>query len=336
MTSNRTSGLSTPSDPSGRPASEPVNRKVLVMTGGTSGFGRRMLERLLNEKPSWQVYVIARSPERAAELQALPAARGRLTVVSADLASMQSVASAADSILTRLAGTPIDAISFNAGLQAIQGDQASKDGLELSFAVNHLAHYYLAERLMPAIRDGGRLVITSSVVHDPQAFCLVGITRAAWEDPAVMADAAQAQNQFTERVDRGEARYCASKLLNLMHARHLAQIEPRIATIAFNPAIVPGTEIARERNFLQILGWKYIMPLMAPFLPGVRTMSRSADDLLWLVTEAEAKALSGKYLDGRTVMPGSDESRDPAKIARVIDVSRNLVRKLALPDPVKP
>ena len=45
-----------------------------------------------------------------------------------------------------------------------------------------------------------------------------------------------------------------------MHARHLAQELPDIGVIAFNPSVVPGTEIGRDRNWLQKLGWKYIMP----------------------------------------------------------------------------
>ena len=313
----------TAADPTAKPADP--GRKILVMTGGTSGFGRRMLERLLAEHPAWQVFLLARSPERAADLAELTGAGNRLTIVTADLASLRTVQAAADTILGHLAGTPIDALAFNAGLQAITGDQASADGVELSFAVNHLAHYLLAERLMPHMRDEGRVVLTSSIVHDPAAFCLVGITRATWEDPSVLADVARAQNQFSERVDRGEARYSASKLLNLMHARHLAKAVPRLATYAFNPNIVPGTDIARERNILQILGWKLIMPILAPILPTVRTRERSAGDLLWLVTEADARKLSGQYLDGRTVMPGSDESRDPVKIARLIEVSRALL-----------
>ncbi len=300
---------------------------ILVMTGGSSGFGRRMLTRLLAEKPEWRVFLLARSPEKSAELMQLPGAAGRLTIIAADLASLASVAKAADTIEAALGGQHIDAMAFNAGLQAILGDQPSADGIELSFAVNHLAHYLLAERLLPRVRDGGRLVLTSSIVHDPQAFCMVGITRATWEDPAIMADVAKAQDHMKERVDRGEARYSASKLLNLMHARHLAKALPRLATIAFNPNIVPGTDIARERNIFQILGWKYIMPLLAPVLPTVRTQATSAGDLLWLVTEADTAGLSGQYIDGRQPMPGSDESRDTAKIARVVEVSNALLVK---------
>ena len=224
-----------------------------------------------------------------------------------------------------LGSHPIDALALNAGIQTVSGDQSSADGLELAFAVNFLAHFLIVERLKGLLRPEGRIVMTSSEVHDPDVFCLMGIGRATWQDPLVLADPARSQEHVVSIVDRGEARYCASKLLSLMHARHLAQELPGIGVMAFNPSVVPGTEIGRDRNWLQQLGWKYIMPLLAPILPGARSINRSSSDLLWLVTEADARSLSGQYIDGREPQPGSSESRDPAKIARAIEVASTLL-----------
>lgn len=311
--------------PSGSPPPPKPGSKVLVMTGGTSGFGRRALERVLCECPEWSVVLIARRSSRLAEIIARAAPTGRLLAIEADLASLQSVSDATDEVIRQLDGRRIDAVALNAGIQALNGDQASADGLELSFAVNHLAHFLMLEQLSPHLADGGRVVMTSSEVHDPSAFCLVGITRATWEPVRVMADAAHSQNHFSERVDRGEARYCASKLLNLMTVRHWGRTERRFATLAFNPSVVPGTDIARDRNALQILLWKRLMTLLAPVLPGARTLDRSAADLLWLITDANAAAMTGCYVNGRTVEAGSPESNDPSKIAEVIEVSRQLL-----------
>lgn len=301
--------------------------RVLVMTGGTSGFGRRMLERLLVERPEWRVILLARQSQQSAALNAWASAAGfasRLRIAACDLASLASVSAACDTVVASL-GQPIDALVLNAGVQAIQGDQASADGLELSFAVNHLAHVLIVERLQPDVRKGGRIVITSSEVHDPSAFCLVGITRAEWQEPDALADPVRSQSHYTEIVDRGEARYCASKLMNLMHVRHLSRLQADIAVVAFNPSVVPGTDIARERNVLQILGWKYVMPLLAPLLPGARTMARSAGDLLWLTTDADLAALHGQYVNGRTPEPGSADSRDRHKIDSVMTLSHHLL-----------
>lgn len=300
-------------------------QKCLVMTGGTSGIGRRALQTLLSERANWTVILLARPSPRIDELKALPGAGKRLAVVDADLANLGSVDRACEEIVRLLGPRPIDALALNAGVQMVTGDLSSADGLELAFAVNFLAHFLIVERLKGLLRPEGRIVMTSSEVHDPDVFCLMGIGRATWQDPLVLADPAHSQEHVVSVVDRGEARYCASKLLNLMHARHLAKELPDIGVVAFNPSVVPGTEMARDRNWLQKLGWKYIMPLLAPVLPGARSLSRSSSDLLWLVTEADAQSLSGQYIDGRVPQPGSSESRDPAKIARAVEVASTLL-----------
>lgn len=310
--------------PTDVPSSRPEPLRTLVMTGGTSGFGRRALEMIL-ARPEWRVILLARRSERTEALKRTYADTGRLAIVEADLASLASISAAISEVETQLGGRAIDAMALNAGMQAVTGDQASADGIELTFAVNHLAHFLLADRLGPLMRDGGRTVFTASEVHDPDAFCLMGITRASWQPPEVLADVRLAQDQYEKPVDRGEARYCASKLLNMHTVRHLARSAARYSTIAFNPSVVPGTDIARDRNVMQILAWKYVMPAVAPILPGVRSVERSAGDLAWLLTEADARALSGCYVNGRKVEAGSADSRDPEKIAMTVAFTRRLL-----------
>src|SRR5262245_14910187 len=77
-----------------------------------------------------------------------------------------------------------------------------------------------------------------------------------------------------------------------------------------------------DRNWMQRLGWKYVMPLVSPILPGTRSIKRSSGDLLWLLTDADAQSMSGKYVDGREIRPGSLESQDRAKIARSVEVAK--------------
>jgi NAD(P)-dependent dehydrogenase (short-subunit alcohol dehydrogenase family) len=301
--------------------------KRLVMTGGTSGIGRRALQRLLSERPDWQIILLARPSARADELKALPGAGRRLIVEAADLASLKSVDGACGRVADMVGPRGIDALVLNAGVQSVSGDAASTDGLEVAFAVNFLAHFLIVERLQGLLQPGGRIIITSSEVHDPDAFCLMGIGRAKWQDPSLLADPVRSQDHVRSVVDRGEARYCASKLLNLMHVRHLAMQLPGIAAVAFNPSVVPGTELGRDRNWLQQLAWKNVMPVLAPILPGARSLEHSASDLLWLLCDADAQSLSGQYVDGRSAQPGSRESRDRAKIGRTVEAARALIAR---------
>jgi NAD(P)-dependent dehydrogenase (short-subunit alcohol dehydrogenase family) len=307
-------------------AARTAARKRLVITGGTSGIGRRIIERLQIEHPQWHIILLARPSLRAQELQALSDPE-RLTVIDADLASLRSVHRACNEVIRYLDSQTIDALALNAGVQTVSDNASSADGIELAFAVNFLAHFLIVERLKGHMGLSGRIVTTSSEVHDPDAFCLMGIGRATWQDPIVLAHPIRSQEHVASIVDRGEARYCASKLLNLMHARYLARELPTIGVVAFNPSVVPGTEIARDRNWLQQLGWKLVMPALAPILPGARSLGQSSSDLLWLLTEADVQSISGNYVDGRKVQAGSKESRDWVKIARAMEVAKSLIRK---------
>ena len=314
---------------SGRPKAA----KTLVMTGGTSGFGRRAVERLLRARPEWRIILLARNPQRADGV--LAQARDRLHIVPADLASLGSIDHACDEVVRYLGRDGLDALSLNAGVQGIGADSVSEDGCELTFAVNHLAHYAIAGRLMPCMRPSGRVVITASEVHDPAAFCLMGIARAMWQDPAELADAQLSQMHMRPGVERGEARYSASKLLNVMHARLLAREMPSVGVVSFNPSVVPGTAIARERNVVQQWLWKRLLPLLAPVLPGVRSIDRSAADLVWLLTEADIYGSCGAYMNGAQEEPGSAESRDASKIARMRAVSERLIAQARLQQQAK-
>ena len=310
-------------------------RKLCIITGGTSGIGRSVVAHLLAEWSDHRIIMIARPSPRINPLRALPGANERLSVVNGDLASLRSIAQACDQILGMLGSDRIDVVGLNAGVQVVRGDAYSADGLELSFAVNFLAHFLIVERLKHLLRPGGRIVFTSSEVHDPNVFCLMGIGRATWQDPLVLADAQRSQDHIASLVDRGEARYCASKLISLMYMRHLARALPEVGVLAFNPSVVPGTEIGRDRNWLQQLGWKYVMPLLTPVLPGARSLKKSASDLLWLLTEADARSLSGQYVDGRTAQSGSEESRDEAKIARAVEVAHTLLATVPRPGEIE-
>src|SRR5262249_43232012 len=149
---------------------------------------------------NFTVILLARSSPRVDELRAWQGAGERLAIVDVDLASLGSVDRACGKVLRLLGGCRIDALVLNAGIQTVGGDQVSADGLELTFAVNFLAHFLIAERLKGWLRPGARIITTSSEVHDPDAFCLMGIGRATWQDPLELADPVRSQAHITDIV----------------------------------------------------------------------------------------------------------------------------------------
>ena len=263
---------------------------TLVMTGGTRGLGRAVVNRVI-ALPGWRIILFARGGNALADLATTPA--NRVDVVAADLADLHSVERACRVVRGMLADSDITALALNAGVQSARKDSVSADGFELHFAVNHLAHVLIADQLAPHMTPGGRIVITTSGLHDPWAFCVVPISRTRWQDPTELADAELSQARMRGDVNRAEARYCASKLCNVMHARALAEQYPNLAVASFTPGVLPGTDIARERDILQHIMWRWLLPVLTPVLPGARSLARSSGDLAWLITEAQFQRISG-------------------------------------------
>ncbi|WP_437649906.1 SDR family NAD(P)-dependent oxidoreductase [Sorangium sp. So ce362] len=93
------------------------------------------------------------------------AARARAGSRELDLASLRSVRRFAQELAAE--GAPVRALLCNAGVQLVSEASATDDGVETTFAVNHLGHFLLVNLLLPCFTPGGRIVIVSSDTHDP-------------------------------------------------------------------------------------------------------------------------------------------------------------------------
>jgi NAD(P)-dependent dehydrogenase (short-subunit alcohol dehydrogenase family) len=135
-----------------------------VVTGANGGLGLETARALAGAGAA--VVVAARSPQktdaavRSIERRAPGAA---LDVVPLDLASLASVREAAAAIAGR--HPSLDVLISNAGLMGVP-EQATVDGFEMQFGVNHLGHFLLTSRLFPLLARGrGRVVTVTSTAH---------------------------------------------------------------------------------------------------------------------------------------------------------------------------
>jgi NAD(P)-dependent dehydrogenase (short-subunit alcohol dehydrogenase family) len=140
--------------------------RTALVTGANTGIGFHQALELARKGA--QVLLASRDPDRgrtarSAILGELPAASVEL--VALDLADLESVRRLADQLLDR--GQGLDLLVNNAGVMAVPHRRTTAQGFELQLGTNHLGHFALTGRLLPALlaRQGSRVVTVSSLNH---------------------------------------------------------------------------------------------------------------------------------------------------------------------------
>jgi NAD(P)-dependent dehydrogenase (short-subunit alcohol dehydrogenase family) len=234
--------------------------RTAVVTGANVGIGLETA-RVLAARGATVVLAcrdVAKGETAANRIAAETATvRDRLRVVRLDLASLASVRAAADEI--RASCPRLDLLIDNAGVMAIPFDR-SEDGVELTFAVNHLGHFALTGLLLDRMLSipGSRVVTVSSVAH---------------RGGDVDLDALESDQGYTP-----SSSYARSKLANLLFAyelqRRLHDSGAETISLAAHPGIA-RTELYRTSS-------RFERALLSP-----RTRALT----FWLAQSAEAGAL---------------------------------------------
>lgn len=293
----------------------------IVMTGATSGIGLEAAKQMLREA-GCSLVVAARNPDTAP-----PLLQQRAELQAVELADLHSVRCFADRLVNQ---TPIDALVLNAGIQCA-AHRVSVDGYELTFAVNHLAHYLLLRLLGPQVSPGGRIVVTSSGTHDPLENTKLPAPRHA--SAQRLAHPGSDPDADKNRLKAAQLAYTSSKLCNVMTVRELtkrvSETRPDLSICAFDPGLTPGTGLAR--NYPWPLGaiFKHILPLIARGSARVSTPAASGRLLAALVTSPEYQTMRGDYFavrDGelKRILPSRLAQDDEACEALWIESSRLL------------
>ena len=176
--------------------------RLAVVTGANSGLGFGLAGRLA--EAGADVVMAVRNREKGQDaltrlLAQHPTARLRL--LDLDLASLESVRAAAQTLLNEQRG--IDILINNAGIMAVPDRRETADGFELQFGSNHLGPFALTGLLLPALQRAGspRVVSTSSLAAN--------LGRWQWN------------NLQGEKKYSAWGAYGLSKLANLAFAREL-------------------------------------------------------------------------------------------------------------------
>jgi NAD(P)-dependent dehydrogenase (short-subunit alcohol dehydrogenase family) len=272
--------------------------KVCLITGATSGIGL-VAARELARQGARMVLVgrnRARSDAAAAQVRAAGGS-GEVEVLLADLSSQQQVRDLAARFRER--HPRLDVLVNNAGGMWLER-RTTVDGLEMTFAVNHLAYFLLTHELLGVLRAGApaRVVNVASGAH-----------RGATLD---------FDDLKGERGYGGWQAYCRSKLANILFTYELARRLQGTGVTA--NALHPGwvaTGFGRDN------GWRGRLLRLAARVFAL-SPEKGARTVVYLASSPEVAEVSGKYFVRDRAVASSPASYDEAAARRLWQVSLEL------------
>ena len=250
--------------------------RVLV-TGISSGLGLETARAAAAHGAT--VIGTARDLPKARDVLADHADLG-IEVVACDLASLDRVRVCADLLATRT--EPFDVVIANAGVMNHPFERTA-DGFETHLATNHLGHFVLVNRLVPQIRDGGRVVVVSSAAHHASDVSI--------DDPGFERSP----------YDPYEA-YGRSKTANVLYAQELGRrlAHRGICVVAVHPGGIP-TALLRHTTpelMAQMLARATVRPDGTPGdPPPAKTVEEGAATTVWAAFVAPADEVAGRYCE---------------------------------------
>ena len=247
-----------------------MHGKVVVMTGGTSGIGEVAAERLAGLGA--RLVLVARDRARGEATLARLRARGPGVGHVAHYADLSLIADTKRVAAEIAAAEPrIDVLMNNAG--AMFGHRrVTADGLELTFATNHMSYFLLTHGLRERLLASApaRVVNTSSSAHR-------------------RADLDFEDLQST-RGYRGFMAYSRSKLCNILYTRELARRSAGTGVTA--NCLHPGFVATR---FGDASGGLFSYVVRASKQVFAISSEKGAETLVYLASSPEVATISGGY-----------------------------------------
>ncbi|KAH9206310.1 retinol dehydrogenase 14 [Leptodontidium sp. 2 PMI_412] len=280
-----------------------LSGKVFLITGGTAGLGAGTITALAAHKPA-HIYFTGRNESKGSEIVKQLQAKHQdvpLTFIKSDMTSLESVQAAAkkfEGVSDRL-----DVLVCNAGIMAVDAG-TSKDGYEVQFQVNHLAHALLIKLLLPT------MLRTAS---QPRADVrIVSLASSAYKQAPKLGieldTLNSAQASLGNPINPGHkwSRYGQSKLANLLYVRELAKRYPEILSVAVHPGAVM-TDLWSTLPFFTRL------PALVLTMSDRVSVEQGPYTQLWAATSERSGIKNGEYYEPIGVL--GEKSTGPSRDA---------------------
>lgn len=275
--------------------------KIAVVTGCNSGIGYETM-RVLALRGA---YVIGTGRTLEKAQAACASVKGVTTPVQLELSDYESVVACAEAI--RSLNSPIDMLICNAGMRG--GGRELVNGVEKHFAVNHLGHFVLVNRLLDRLffsRQGRVVVVSSRAAY-----------RSAPEEGILFDDL----RMVTDYSD-GLA-YAHSKLANALFSLELARLlkGTRITSNAVHPGVI-STNIVRHESAIIRTGFGLLTKISG------KTVEEGAATSCHVATSAMLDTTSGSYFEdcNAVTVLGDNHMHDGDQASRLWLLSEELTR----------
>jgi retinol dehydrogenase 12 len=276
-----------------------MNDKVCLITGATDGIGKEAAYALARQGA--RLLIHGRDPDKGARAVAELKSRSQnpaIEFLQCDFSSLAEVRRLAATVTQRTAR--IDVLINNAG-SIFPKRTLSKDGYELTFAVNHLAPFLLTNLLLNTLKGSApaRIVTTASVAH---------------RGASVDFEDLQATRKYSPM-----RAYGSSKLANILFTRALAKrLEGTTVTAnCLHPGLV-RTSIARDMP-------AFGRALFNFFAKLARSPEQGAQTIVYLATSPQVQGASGGYYVDCKSAPISPAAQNDDTAERLWQVSEKLV-----------
>jgi len=277
-----------------------MSGKRVIVTGANSGIGRITARELA--AAGAEMILVCRNPERGEEaLSSIRESTGseQLSLMLCDISSREDIRRFGSEFRSRY--DSLDVLVNNAGAYFAE-HRKSADGLELTFALNHMGYFQVVAELLDSLKaaPAGRILSVSSQGHR--------LGKLVWDDL-----------QWESRSYQAMRAYCDSKLMNILFTRELGRrLEGSSVTAnCLHPGVIRSGFAVNEAG-----SFAFLARLSSPFLSSPEKGARTS--IFLSRNSAVADQSGGYYVNCKRRKP-SKHARNDEDAARLWKLSEELL-----------